>query len=257
MNPLDLFPDLREELAALPPYETQAEVSLDKLRRRVDMVLRKLCGDGSKHLGDFRDIYFACPFAPAPPSADQEWYERGRAQLLNLLNAIEEEYRLFPSPAGDDLPTAVARVELLFSRMHVVVRHLRKRHDSRQTLDVKDEYDLQDLLGALLRIFFDDVRPEETTPSYAGKASRIDFLIKAESIAVETKMTRPGLSDREVGSELIEDAARYAAHPNCKMLLCLVYDPDGRILNPAGLTNDLSRSHGTLSVRVTVVPTGS
>jgi hypothetical protein len=35
---------------------------------------------------------------------------------------------------------------------------------------LKDEYDVQDLLYALLRIFFDDVRPEEWTPSFAGKS---------------------------------------------------------------------------------------
>jgi REase_DpnII-MboI len=34
-------------------------------------------------------------------------------------------------------------------------------------MDIKDEYDVQDLLHAILRAFFDDVRPEEFVPSYA------------------------------------------------------------------------------------------
>jgi hypothetical protein len=49
------------------------------------------------------------------------------------------------------------------------------RHDGRPTLGVGDEYDVQDLLHALLRLFFDDIRPEERTPSYAGESTRMDF----------------------------------------------------------------------------------
>ena len=256
MNPLELISSLKQELIALPEHEVRAEVPLDRLKRRVDMVLRRLCGDDSKHVKDFREIYFFCPVGPSDPGDDEKYYVRGKAELSNLLDIVEEEYRLFPSVASDDLPEAIARVEHLFSRIHLVIRQLRRRHDCRVTLDVKDEHDLQDLLGALLRVHFDDVRAEESTPSYAGKSSRIDFLIREEAIGIETKMTRPGLSDREVGSELIEDTTRYSCHPNCKVLLCLVYDPDGRIQNPVGLSSALSIPHGALFVRVSVVPSG-
>ena len=72
----------------------------------------------------------------------------------------------------------------------MVVQQLQRRHSGRLTLEVNDEYDVQDFLHALLRIFFDDVRPEEHTPSYAGKSSRIDFLLPEESIALECKMAK-------------------------------------------------------------------
>ena len=54
------------------------------------------------------------------------------------------------------------------TRFHLVARQLRKRHDDRSTLDISDEYDVQDLLHSLLCLFFDDIRSEEGTPSYAG-----------------------------------------------------------------------------------------
>jgi DpnII restriction endonuclease len=38
--------------------------------------------------------------------------------------------------------------------------------------------------------------------------ARIDFLLKAEGIVVETKMTRDGLTARRVGEELAIDAVR-------------------------------------------------
>ena len=72
------------------------------------------------------------------------------------------------------------KIEIILARFHQVVRQLLQRHDNRPTLDINDEYDMQDLLHALLWLFFDDIRAEEWTPSYAGGASRADFLLKAE-----------------------------------------------------------------------------
>jgi hypothetical protein len=65
-----------------------------------------------------------------------------------------------------------ASIARICERISLVIRQLRDRHNSRGPHDVTDEYDLQDLLHALLHLFFDDVRPEEYTPSYAGKAAR-------------------------------------------------------------------------------------
>ena len=42
---------------------------------------------------------------------------------------------------------------------------------------MEDEYDVQDLFHALLTIYFEDIRKEEWSPSYAGGASRMDFLL--------------------------------------------------------------------------------
>ena len=81
---------------------------------------------------------------------------------------------------------------------------------------------MQYLLGALLKLHFDDVRREEWTPSHAGSASRTDFLLKKEQIVLEIKKTRAGLADREVGEELVLDSAHYAKHPDCKSLVCFV-----------------------------------
>ena len=39
-------------------------------------------------------------------------------------------------------------------------------------------------------LYFDDIRAEEWTPSYAGKCARVDFLLKNEKIVIEVKKTR-------------------------------------------------------------------
>ncbi len=149
----------------------------------------------------------------------------------------------------------LAILENIFNRFHQVARQLRNRHDSRETLDVKDEYDVQDLIYALLKIYFDDIRPEEWTPSYAGSSSRMDFLLKNEHLVVEIKRTRYTLRDKDMGEQLIVDIAKYREHPDCKTLVCFVYDPEGLISNPIGLENDLSRlSNDKLKVSVYVAP---
>lgn len=151
---------------------------------------------------------------------------------------------------------AIRLIEQICTRFHLVACQLRKRHNNRSTIDISDEYDVQDLLHSLLRIFFDDIRPEEWTPSYAGQSSRMDFLLKDESLVIEVKKTRNGLGTKEVGNELIVDIEHYKSHPSCRILVCFIYDPDGRITNPDGLEKDLNRDEGKLQVKVIIVPKG-
>ncbi len=157
----------------------------------------------------------------------------------------------------EPLPGGMGTITLLeetLGRFHKVVIQLGRRHNGRQSLKVKDEYDVQDLLHALLKALFDDVRAEEVVPSYAGAAARLDFLLKEEQIGVEVKMASAKLRDKEVGEQLLIDIGRYQAHQNCKNLICLVYDPHSHIKNAAGLQRDLSKKHGTMNVRVLIVP---
>jgi hypothetical protein len=144
-------------------------------------------------------------------------------------------------------------VELLCYRFPAVALQLLERHDNRKTLVITDEYDVQDLFHALLRVFFDDVRPEEWAPSYAGQSSRMDFLLQTEETVVEVKKTREGLAiPGQVGTQLIVDIARYKQHPHCKRLICFVYDPENRIQNPRGLERDLTKMHDGLEVKVII-----
>lgn len=152
------------------------------------------------------------------------------------------------------LANNLMQLQNIFEKFHSVAIQLRNRHQNRTTLDVQDEYDVQDLLHSLLKLHFKDIRKEEWTPSYAGGSSRMDFLLKEEKIIVEVKKIRAGLTDRELGKQLIEDKARYQVHPDCKKLICFVYDPEGRIVNPKGIQNDLNEKSDTLHVEIIIKP---
>jgi hypothetical protein len=148
-------------------------------------------------------------------------------------------------------PDVVVR---LAERLHAVVRQLRERREGRPTLEVEDEYDVQDLFHALLAIHFDDIRKEEWAPTYAGGASRMDFLLPEIESVVEIKMTRPSLSTKQLGEQRIVDIAKYKKHPLCRTLFCVVYDPSARISNPRGVENDLTAESDQMISRVMIVP---
>lgn len=169
-------------------------------------------------------------------------------QLVSILQAFVE---VKPTLIKKDFDGILKN---LFERFHIIARQLLRRYSNRQTLSITDEYDVQDLLHALLKEHFDDVRPEEWTPSYAGNCNRMDFLLIQEKIAIEVKMTRKGLGDKELGAQLIIDIAKYQSHPNCRCLYCFVYDPEGIIRNPRGIEKDLAELGKGFLVKVFIRP---
>lgn len=187
---------------------------------------------------------------------------QARVRVQSLAEAgvvwIALERSVLTALDGLDLRTATAAdfVVTLCRRFPLLVAELAQRHAGRPAFALTDEYDVQDLLRALLRVHFDDVRPEEWNPSYGGVASRSDLLIKSERIVVETKMTRKGLGQREVVEELTVDKAQYRTHPDCETLVCFVYDPEKRLSNPTALETDLSGEEPGVTTKVVVSPRG-
>lgn len=107
--------------------------------------------------------------------------------------------------ARDDLPHSAVRADTsaessalslvlnILNKFPSFVRQLKRQHNGRAPLEVNDEYDVQDIVYALLTLHFNDIRAEEYTPSFAGAASRQDFLLKKEKILIEVKKTRESL----------------------------------------------------------------
>ena len=200
------------------------------------------------------------------PPTMQESIDKEKADIskyLTRLQKIKEKLVLIDElpglivtePETDTQVDGIKYLERLFSRFHKVAQSLRHRHKDRETLIIKDEYDVQDLLRGLLTIQFDDIREEDYSPSYAGGNSRVDFVLKKEKIVIETKMTNDGLRDKEIGGQLLIDIGRYRAHPDCKLLVVFIYDKGDHIRNKSGLINDLQnmKSHD-LDIKIFIDP---
>lgn len=164
-----------------------------------------------------------------------------------------------PKLGGHNPDASRAKPEKVEDLLEVIVRGLRRamhplthRRKGVQPLSFGNEYDVQDLLHAMLRPWIGDIRPEEFTPSYAGTGTRMDFLLAAHALVIETKIVRDRAHSKRIGDELIIDVEHYRRHPSCKLLWCVVYDPDHLITNAQGLKTDLEGPHTTKDGEVTV-----
>jgi len=231
----------------------------DGWQRKCRTVLERIFGKGSRQSQDLMKVdykfYGTCNIGDDGPLIQA--FNDGLEKLKVVLRSCIWEIETLGMPVVESAINSgqsEAAIETICNQFHAVVRQLGNRHDNRPTLEITDEYDVQDLFHALLRLYFDDIRREEWTPSYAGKSTRMDFLLKNEGIVIEIKKTGNGLDAKKVGEELIIDIAHYRSHPDFKMLVCFVYDPENRIVNPTGLENDLSRQSDEFVVKVLICP---
>lgn len=172
------------------------------------------------------------------------------SETPTVLTTLLETNRNHHQSEGATLDT----LRRMCARFHLVARQLRLRKEYRPTLEIADEYDLQDLFYALLRLQFDEVGTEEWTPPYAKSACRTSYLLDWEKTVVVVKQTRSGLTSRDIAEQIATDKAHYSGRPNGATLLCFIYDPDGRVGNPRGLEADLSTVGDTYRVEVIVAP---
>ncbi len=244
----DIIPSLKQKNLESPDF--------DKWYRDTKTIIKKIFG--KEYENEFLEISFSL-MCFSSGTSDYEFhieYLRGLDHSHVFIESLIDEINTF----GIENKNAIKKqeplriIENICYKFHSVARQLQSRHSDRSTLEIEDEYDVQDLLHALLKLHFDDVREEEYTPSYAGSSSRVDFLLKDEKIIIEVKKTRKGLKAKEVGEQLIIDKAHYTVHPDCKSLICFVYDPDGRISNPIGLERDLEKNNNDLNVKVIIAP---
>jgi len=210
--------------------------------------------DGRRHSRQLIE-YFNESISNFVGSPSRHGVEQVKNVVASALTRVERNPLVLKTTAAKE-PKYQDVIVRIAERLHLVVHELRQRRERRPTLDVADEYDVQDLIHALLRLYFDDIRPEEWTPSHAGASSRMDFFLPEIEAVLEVKMTRPNLSTKQLGEQLILDIAKYKEHPKCRTLFCLVYDPDKRIRNPLGLESDLNKKHSDdrMVVRTMIVP---
>jgi hypothetical protein len=172
-----------------------------------------------------------------------------------------EEVQPFPVISGHPGPTKPAEIdellEILLKGLRRAMHPLTHRRKGAQALSFSTEYDVQDLLHALLRPWVADIRPEEFTPSYAGSSTRMDFLLPKHKVVLELKFVRDRTHAKKIGDELIVDIDHYQRHPDCNHLWCAVFDQDHLLPNAEGLKTDLegqrSTKDGSVHVRVLVL----
>ena len=173
----------------------------DKQRERWQLdcraTLERVFGKDSRQLQQYSDVHWTPRVISQDQNKNRERKEEAKQSGLQrsmtiLESSLSEVEQFWELDQGSVSVDPFRLIERLCNRFHGVARQLRKRHGNRPTLDVEDEFDVQDLIHAVLLLDFDDVRPEEWTGSYAGASSRIDFILKNERIGL-LKNERIGL----------------------------------------------------------------
>ncbi|MEW8294039.1 MAG: hypothetical protein AB2715_05215 [Candidatus Thiodiazotropha sp.] len=262
---LDTLDELKEILDLYNPIKFKSSEDSKRLRERIPQLYGAIEKKYREITGDLKVVVEDKGNKNTYPNYFEAGYLSGRTfhshqgyqELLKVIGRVRNEGGGDPKSESEsylDKLSAVEIVTVIIKRFHKVVRQLRVRYCNRQSIEIEDEYDVQDLFHSLLRLYFDDIRAEEYTPSYAGSASRVDFLLKNEKLVIEIKKTRKGLGVKEVGDQLLIDAQRYQSHPDCERLICFVYDPECRIDNPRGIENDLTKELSGFPVMVYISP---
>ena len=248
LRPAEVFAYVEAELAQQDFYRAIA--------RNPDATLRELLATLSNREIAQRVIEYGVSETRAGPMVDLRGCPASfmPGDLEDLVCGQRPE-RYEPLPRLGAAQDRVALLESMLGATRIIAAQLGARARSKPPFVVEDEYDVQDLVYALLRSVFQSARREEWTPSVAGSSKRIDILIPDMRAVIEVKFVRDAAHAKRVADELKIDFESYHSHPDCGDLFALVFDPGRRITDPHPLVEDLSgtRAKGTHVFKVHVV----
>lgn len=264
---IDSSEALERRMAALQGEEEPAPADADSVRRDYRTWHATAVGrlpkesvqkfnterDGNWHTPGIKD-FLSDPRAESPVVGEDGSFPLGRWQhpFPQIRVRLERQRDLLQAVASEESEarSSADGLAAVLRRVPDLIRTLEK--DPSTSFSVQHEKAFQVVVEGLLRTLYDDVRPEDPAPTHAGASSRIDFVLPEPRIAVETKMTRESLTARRLGEELLIDRGRYPHHPDCDVIIALVYDPERRIPNPRGIEADLNdqTSDGTRMICV-------
>jgi len=136
-------------------------------------------------------------------------------------------YELFFEGKREVLPEpSIAMVESLCRRLPQAARVLSSRtRREKAPFDIEDEYDVQDLLHAIIRAHLKYSVQEDPLPKVAGaRSGRADISIEELGVLIEVKFVRRPDDQRRIFEEFSQDLVLYAQWPHLKTLLYLIYN---------------------------------
>ena len=175
------------------------------------------------------------------PEPQQAYANRHNAEMrASGIADMATNRRLLPFSAGEDLTFALlfegskqpqtvpdmTLVEQVCRRLPQAARVLGNRsRKGRAGFAVNDEYDVQDLLHAVLRAHLKHSVQEDPLPKVAGaKAGRADLSIEELGILIEVKYVRSPEDQKRIFDEFSQDLVLYARWPPIRMLIVVVYN---------------------------------
>jgi hypothetical protein len=179
------------------------------------------------------------------------WADRhnARQEANNVCDLATDRY-LLPIRHGQDLtfdllfagkkalcPNAdVALIEQICKRTPYAARILLNRQrKGKISYNIEDEYDVQDLLHAILRAYLKYSVQEDPLPKVSGtRASRADISIEELGILIEIKYVRSPDDQKTIFDDFSMDVLLYTSWSHLKTLLYVIYN-SGDLRDPEAL----------------------
>ncbi len=147
--------------------------------------------------------------------------------LLPLSLGTDLTYELLFSGKQEATPEPDVRmVEQLCKRLPQAARILAVRsRKGKKAYEISDEYDVQDLLHALLRAYLKYSVQEDPLPKVAGaKSSRADISIEELGVLIEVKYVHGREDQKRLFEEYSQDLVLYAQWSHLRTLVYLIYN---------------------------------
>lgn len=158
-----------------------------------------------------------------------EHIREGGLRILADMIRLEKERK-----RGASSIVSTETVETVLTGFHVATLHLqnRKRKGKEdKAFAIEDEYDVQDMLYAMLRPLVPDLEREDSTKKVAGKGGFLDFRSDELELIIEVKYCNDAKRAKELVDECNARIKRYGNREDLNTLMFFIYDPDRYLLN--------------------------
>lgn len=139
------------------------------------------------------------------------------------------------------LPTVNVLLNILGSFPDVVSR-LKYRRPGKETLLIKDEYDVQDIVYIMLKGIFPTLQYEDPMPKVGLNSSRADFTIIDLGVFLETKIISKKGKEKEIQQQCLTDIQNYGKQEGCQKIIFFIYDPEKCIDNQYAFKNGIGNN---------------
>lgn len=132
---------------------------------------------------------------------------------------------LFSSLDADAPPPDIALVLQLCERLPLAARVLEIRRAGKPPYQIQDEYDVQDLLHAVIRAYIKNSITEEPLGKVGGaRSSRADIAVEELGVIIEVKFVRSPKDQARIVDEFAQDLLLYSAWQPLKTFVYFVYN---------------------------------
>lgn len=187
----------------------------------------------SQRYEDWRPAYTQMFFGDEPDyeveQRAQKAYQEGVIRTLTELDSVVEHLSLNLEHQGVSKFTTSGELKLaiqLCERLNQSAKVLARRRVDKKPFQIEDEYDVQDLLKAILRAYFKYVVSEDPISKVAGVSSRADFAIEELGLILEVKFVRSPGEQARIVKEFAEDLLFYSKCQFLEHFIYFVYGAD-------------------------------